>query len=141
MTENATRHDVSVPGAQRTTRQRTAILSALSKLDEFRTAQQLHDELRQDGISVGLATVYRNLQALAASGAIDTLSSDDGEIMYRQCEGETHHHHLVCRECGTTVEFEAPQVEEWVSSIAQAHGFTDPHHTMEVFGLCPAHSS
>lgn len=124
---------------QRTTRQRTAILDALSQQEDFRTAQQLHDELRASGQTVGLATVYRNLQSLAGNGQLDVLVNDEGESIYRQCADDDHHHHLVCRVCGSTVEFQAPEMEEWTRRIAAAHGFTDVHHTMEVFGLCPEH--
>ncbi|MFC0674214.1 Fur family transcriptional regulator [Brachybacterium hainanense] len=125
---------------QRTTKQRTAILEELSRQEDFRSAQQLHDDLRSAGQAVGLATVYRNLQALAAAGQVDVLVTDDGESIYRQCAQTAHHHHLVCRACGATVEFQAPQLEDWTRSVAAEHGFTDVHHTMEVFGLCPEHA-
>lgn len=125
---------------QRTTKQRTAILAALGRQDEFRSAQQIHDQLRGGGESVGLATVYRNLQSLATAGQIDVLVSDEGESLYRQCAADAHHHHLVCRRCGTTVEFQAPDIEAATREIAAAHGFTDVHHTMEIFGLCPEHA-
>jgi Fur family ferric uptake transcriptional regulator len=47
-----------------------------------------------------------------------------------------HHHHLVCRSCGRSVEVEGPEVEAWASSVAAQHGFTDVSHTVEVFGTC-----
>ncbi|UYG16186.1 transcriptional repressor [Brachybacterium huguangmaarense] len=125
---------------QRTTRQRTAILAALGHESDFRSAQQLHEQMRASGESVGLATVYRNLQSLAESGQVDVLVTDEGESIYRQCEDDTHHHHLVCRVCGRTVEFQAPEMEEWTRRIASQHGFADVHHTMEIFGLCPDHA-
>jgi Fur family ferric uptake transcriptional regulator len=96
--------------------------------------------MRRDGESVGLATVYRNLQAMAQAEQVDVLVTDDGESIYRRCEQEAHHHHLVCRQCGRTVEFQAPRVEDWTRKIAADHGFVDVHHTMEIFGLCPEHA-
>ncbi|MCG7308638.1 Fur family transcriptional regulator [Brachybacterium sp. ACRRE] len=125
---------------QRNTRQRTAILDALGRQDDFRSAQQIHEQMRADGETVGLATVYRNLQTMAHGGQVDVLVTDDGESIYRQCAESGHHHHLVCRECGRTVEFQAPQVEDWARRVAREHGFTDVDHTMEIFGLCPEHS-
>src|SRR5699024_10623815 len=92
-----------------------------------------------DGETVGLATVYRNLQALSRSGRLDVLVAGDGESLYRQCEDTGHHHHLVCRECGRTVEFLAPKLESAMDAIAHEHGFTDVDHTLEVFGLCSDH--
>jgi Fur family ferric uptake transcriptional regulator len=127
-------------GMQRNTRQRTAILDALGRQDDFRSAQQIHEQMRADGETVGLATVYRNLQTMAHGGQVDVLVTDDGESIYRQCAQSGHHHHLVCRECGRTVEFQAPQVEDWAGRVAREHGFTDIDHTMEIFGLCPEHA-
>lgn len=128
-------------GMQRNTRQRAAILETLSRQDDFRSAQQIHEQMKADGETVGLATVYRNLQALSRSGRLDVLVAGDGESLYRQCEDSGHHHHLVCRECGRTVEFLAPRLEGAMTTIANEHGFTDLDHTLEVFGLCAEHSA
>ena len=87
----------------RATRQRAAISALLENLDDFRSAQELHDELRRRGEGIGLTTVYRTLQSMAAAGLVDTLRTDTGESVYRRCS-EHHHHHLVCRVCGCTVE-------------------------------------
>ena len=125
----------SLPGL-RTTRQRTAVADVLSRVDGFRSAQDLHDLLRQDGASVGLTTVYRHLQALADAGQVDVLRTGDGEAVYRRCPTDTHHHHLVCRSCGRSVEVEGPEVEAWAARVADAHGFTDVSHSVEVFGTC-----
>ena len=119
----------------RSTRQRAAVAAALASLDDFRSAQELHDLLRQRGEAVGLTTVYRTLQALADAGEIDVLRTDDGEAIYRRCSGG-HHHHLVCRVCGRAVEVEDSQVERWADDVARAHGFVDVQHTVEVFGVC-----
>ncbi|MCX6471148.1 Fur family transcriptional regulator [Williamsia herbipolensis] len=120
----------------RSTRQRHAIASLLTTVDEFRSAQELHDSLKADGESIGLTTVYRNLQALADAGEIDVLRTDSGESRYRRCSAG-HHHHLVCRVCGTTIEVQADPVEEWAATIAASHGYTDVSHTVEIFGRCP----
>ena len=125
---------MSIP--QRQTRQRTAIAEILAEVDDFRSAQQLHDDLRHRGVSVGLTTVYRCLQSLTAAGEIDFLVNDEGETVYRKCSGE-HHHHLVCRACGATVEIAGPTVERWADAVAAEHGYSQVSHTMELFGLCP----
>jgi Fur family ferric uptake transcriptional regulator len=123
--------------APRQTRQRAAVRSLLDDLDEFKSAQQLHDMLRAQGDSVGLTTVYRCLQGLADAGEVDLLVTDDGETLYRQCS-DHHHHHLVCRTCGTTVEIAGPDVESWAERVAGEHGFTSVSHTVELIGLCAA---
>lgn len=119
----------------RSTRQRAAIADALAGTDDFCSAQELHEILKGRGESIGLTTVYRNLQALSQAGQIDVLWDGSGETRYRHCSSG-HHHHLVCRSCGTTVEVQADPVEKWAATIAAEHGFTDINHTVEVFGLC-----
>ena len=126
----------SPPAGRRLTRQRAAVAAALADRAEFRSAQELHEQLRSRGEAVGLTTVYRTLQALADEGAVDVLRTADGESVYRRCTA-SHHHHLVCRACGRTVEVEGPQVERWADQVAQAHGFTAVSHTVEIFGNCP----
>ncbi|TSD65477.1 Fur family transcriptional regulator [Aeromicrobium piscarium] len=120
---------------QRNTRQRRAVQSVMADLEGFASAQQIHDILKQRGESVGLSTVYRNLQALADADLLDALRNDDGETLYRRCSSG-HHHHLVCRECGRTVEVEGPAVERWADATAEKHGFRNVEHTLEIFGTC-----
>lgn len=122
-------------GAVRSTRQRAAIAELLGEIEEFRSAQELHDELRKRGEGIGLTTVYRTLQAMAATGAVDTLRTDTGESVYRRCS-EHHHHHLVCRSCGSAVEISGGDVENWAAGVARDHGFSDVSHTIEIFGVC-----
>lgn len=122
---------------QRSTRQRSAVLAELDAADDFMSAQDLHARLRAGQRAVGLSTVYRTLQSLAAAGEVDVLLSTEGEALYRSCS-EGHHHHLVCRECGRTVEVRNAAVERWAATMAEQHGFTDVSHTLEVFGLCPS---
>ena len=118
------------------TRQRVAVLSELQRHGGFRSAQQVHEDLHTSDNRVGLATVYRNLQALAANGQLDTIRADDGEVLYRRCEEKAHHHHLVCRSCGSVVEVAPPDVESWVTSISTEHGFLDIYHAIEISGIC-----
>jgi Fur family ferric uptake transcriptional regulator len=120
---------------RRNTRQRSAVLTLLEELDDFRSAQDLHAMLRARGDSVGLATVYRTLQALVDDGQVDVLRGSDGEAAYRRCS-PVHHHHLVCRSCGRTVEVADPPVERWAAKMAAEHGFADVQHQLEVFGTC-----
>jgi len=121
---------------QRTTRQRRAIGQLMSELADFRSAQQIHTLLAQRGEDIGLATVYRTLGAMATSGEFDVLRTATGETLYRRCEREGHHHHLVCRTCGRTVEVQATAFETLVAALSDETGFVDVSHTLELFGTC-----
>jgi Fur family transcriptional regulator, ferric uptake regulator len=121
--------------AVRSTRQRAAVAALLEELEDFRSAQEVHDLLRHRGERVGLTTVYRSLQMLADAHEVDVLRTTDGETAYRRCS-RGHHHHLVCRSCGRTVEVDGPAVERWAHRVAAENGYVDVSHTLEIFGTC-----
>jgi Fur family ferric uptake transcriptional regulator len=133
----AARGSAPVPG-RRSTKQRAAVVELLNEVDDFRSAQELHDELRKRGDGIGLTTVYRTLQSLSEAGEIDTLRTDSGEAIYRRCSSH-HHHHLVCRVCSRTVEVEGPAVERWAEKTAATNGFSEITHTVEIVGTCDRH--
>ena len=120
----------------RSTRQKRALAALLDDSSGFRSAQDLFTELRGRGENVGLTTVYNQLGALAEAGEVDAVRTESGEVLYRRCATASHHHHLVCRHCGRTIEIEGPEVEQWADRIARAHGFSDVSHTVEVEGTC-----
>ena len=120
---------------KRNTWQREAVREALGSNEGFVSAQGLHSSLREGGSSIGLATVYRALADLATEGEADSLQSDQGESLYRACTPGQHHHHLICRNCGLTVEIEADAVEAWAHAVASDNGFTQASHVVDVFGL------
>ncbi|MFT4083969.1 MAG: Fur family transcriptional regulator [Nocardioides sp.] len=122
------------PG-RRSSRPRRLVREALQEGEAFVSAQQVFDDIRAAGEKVGLSTVYRNLQGMAEAGEVDVLRTTEGEALYRKC-GASHHHHLVCRECGRTVEIEGPAVERWANAAARTHGFVEVTHTVELFGRC-----
>ncbi|WP_187440891.1 Fur family transcriptional regulator [Corynebacterium urealyticum] len=121
---------------QRNTRQRAAVVAMLEQVEEFASAQDIHARLVTAGEKVGLTTVYRTLQQMSAMGAIDTLNNESGETLYRRCAMDTHHHHLVCNECRTTVEIDGGPVEDWARDVAKKYGFQKTGHTADIFGLC-----
>jgi Fur family ferric uptake transcriptional regulator len=120
----------------RVTRQGQAVLDVVVKSENFRSAQDIHAQLRADGEAVGLTTVYRHLQLLTDEGRVDALQTADGELVYRRCHSDQHHHHVVCRQCGRGAEVELPDLERWAESTAHALGYSDVTHTVEIFGLC-----
>jgi Fur family ferric uptake transcriptional regulator len=111
------------------------VLSVLERVGGFASAQEVYQLLQRNSQSIGLTTVYRALQSLLDDKVVDTLRRDDGEAIYRLC-GENHHHHLVCKSCGTTIEIQANAIEKWAQQMASDHGFREVGHTAEIFGIC-----
>lgn len=120
---------------KRTTWQKTAVLRELENTQEFVSAQELHQKITVSGKKLGLTTVYRALTEMVDQGLADSLSLSDGEMRYRICTPE-HHHHLICRSCGKTVEFDLPGFEELALAVAKENSFTDLSHEIELFGVC-----
>src|SRR5690606_15116413 len=119
---SAARRAMTETAMVRNTRQRAAVSALLREVDGFHSAQELHAMLRERGERVGLTTVYRTLQGMADNGEVDVMRPPGGEHLYRRCS-QGHHHHLVCRACGRTVEVEGPAVESWAARVAARHGY------------------
>lgn len=118
----------------RRTVQKEAIRRALDASPGFVSAQQVHRMLFDAGTPVGIATVYRQLNALAGSGDADSVLGPDGQLFRTCAGGGRHHHHLICEKCGRA-ELLEPN-EGWIHNAAIEHGYTVTRHVVEVFGLC-----
>lgn len=125
----------TAPDGRRSTRQRAVVRDLVAEFESFKSAQDIHHILRGRGETIGLSTVYRNLQTLAEDDLVDTVRNEQGEVLYRKCSSK-HHHHLVCRTCGRVVEVTGPAVERWADRAAEENGFSDVSHTVEIFGMC-----
>lgn len=117
------------------TRQRLQVVEELARESNDATAAQLYDRLRRKGVPIGQATVYRTLALLHEKGAVDTFTHHAGELCYRLC-GEEHHHHLTCTNCHRVVELDNCDLQPWVAKSASRHGFKATSHQVEIAGLC-----
>lgn len=120
----------------RNTKQRTAVVEALRDMEKFASAKEIHRVLQDRSEQVGLTTVYRTLQSLTDIDAVDALHMPSGETLYRHCDTDGHHHHLVCTSCGQTEEIDGGPIESWAKSIARENGFQLTGHDAEIFGIC-----
>lgn len=128
---------ITKPAEARNTRQRRIIKATMEELGDFISAQDLHLTLANRKEQVSLATTYRVLQSLANAGELDSVKGIEGETLYRHCQVKDHHHHLLCRRCGTAIELEAPALEDWALAMGKQHGFSELEHVVEVTGYCP----
>ena len=119
----------------RATRQRVQVLETLAAEPNDATAQEIFETLRSRDVPIGLATVYRALGLLSRHGVVDALVHRPGEVCYRLC-GEEHHHHLTCTECHQVVELGECELDPWLDRLGSAHGFAVTGHAVEVTGIC-----
>ncbi|CAL9641061.1 Fur family transcriptional regulator [Streptomyces sp. enrichment culture] len=118
------------------TRQRTAVMQALAVHQDFVSAQALYNRLVENGVRIGLTTVYRTLRALAASGGADIVRDEAGERLYRLRPADGHRHYLLCRACGRSRPVDSDVVERWAGRIAADTGYAAVEHTLELTGIC-----
>ena len=116
--------------------QRENIVAILFKAKKHLTPEEILLELKKDGISMGLATIYRTLSLLEKEGMVNTISFGQEGKKYELDRGE-HHDHMICIECGKIIEFFDPQMEAIQERIAQKNGFKILSHQMNLYGLCP----
>lgn len=119
----------------RRTRNQEKILNALKGFSQPISAQDLYIEMRQDGVTMGLATVYRSLDALKLEGAVQMRTLPSGESVYSLPQEDRHH--LTCLQCGNTIAIDECPVHELEEQLHQSHHFRIFYHTLEFFGLCP----
>lgn len=119
--------------SQRTPNQ-TKILHLLKHLNQEISAQDLYIQLRQQGQTMGLATVYRSLEALKLEGVVQVRTLANGESLY-SCSQEDRHH-LTCLQCGNSIAINECPVHDLESQLQTSHQFKIFYHTLEFFGLC-----
>ena len=118
----------------RRTRSQERILSKLKTLRRSLSAQDLYLEMRKDRQGIGLATVYRSLDALKREGLVQVRILPTGESIYSSVQQDEHH--LTCLECGRSVAIHECPVHHLESTLQQSHHFKIYYHTLEFFGLC-----
>lgn len=118
------------------TRSRREILLGVMTISNHFQAEGLLLAMRQTGKAVAKATIYRTLPLLEEAGIIKQVRFGHEQMHYELCFGQPPHDHLVCRQCGTILEFESGEVLRLRNSIARRHGFQPEGHRFQIVGLC-----
>lgn len=116
------------------TRSQTKVLQQLQQLESGMSAQDLHSALRQAGQNLGLATVYRALEALKLEGMVQVRTLTNGEAVYAPVQQDQHH--LTCLNCDRSIPIAQCPVHELERQLQASHQFKVFYHTLEFFGLC-----
>lgn len=116
------------------TRSQERIFDLLKTLNRAISAQDIYVELRNRNQNVGLATVYRALEALKLEGVVQVRTLASGESLYSSVQQDKHH--LTCLQCGKSIPIHQCPVHELETQLHQSHKFKIFYHTLEFFGLC-----
>lgn len=121
----------------RLTAPRRAVATVLETSDAHLTSAEVFERAKPLCPDLGRATVYRTLETLARLGAIRPLALGVG-VEQRFALADGGHHHLVCADCGTVVEFDDCPLGDLETALAARTGFQIHGHLLELLGRCPA---
>src|SRR5205823_8985794 len=116
---------------------RRSVVELLGRQNCCLSAQEIFDRLRSARRPVGIASVYRTLETLAALRLVKRIDAGDGVARYERADpaGE-HHHHLVCRDCGKVEAFSDPRLERAIGRVAGGLGYEVEEHEVVLTGAC-----
>ena len=106
-----------------------------SHADEHLSAEDVYRILLDEGIEVGVATIYRVLTQFEQAGILLRHHFETGKAVYELNRGE-HHDHLVCVKCGDVTEFHNEEIERLQDKIAQDNGYRIVDHALYMYGVC-----
>jgi Fur family ferric uptake transcriptional regulator len=118
------------------TAQREQVAQVVLESAGHLSVEDIEQRLRERGLRIGKATVYRTLDLLAAGGMITERDFGEGFRRYERLPGHPHHEHLICVRCGKVVEFRNERLERLKALIAEEYGFQHHHHRLDIYGLC-----
>lgn len=121
---------------QPVTRQRDCVAEIVLLSEDHLSVEQIRRALREQGVAVGLATIYRTLDLLVRSGLVRAHDFGQGFRRYEPMPAQARHHHLICLRCGRVTEFAHEGLERMLPIIADEHGFQPERHRVEIYGTC-----
>lgn len=118
------------------TKERSAILKAFLDSERHVSAESLYRKMKDEGSTIGLATVYRTLNLFCSSGLAEQRRFGDGQARYELTYNVDHHDHLICKECDLIIEFENKEIEALQEKVAKEKQFKIFSHRLELYGVC-----
>ncbi|MEO8200754.1 MAG: Fur family transcriptional regulator [Gemmatimonadota bacterium] len=121
---------------QPVTRQRDLVAEVVLLSPDHLSVEEIQRLLKERGTPIGLATIYRALDVLLASGLVKVQDFGEGFKRFEPTGSSARHEHLVCLRCGKVLEFSNEQLERMLPIIADEHQFQHQRHRVEIFGVC-----
>lgn len=118
------------------TKERFAVLDQVFSFHGHFEPDQLYFRIKDSGLRVSRASVYRTLNLLVESGLVEKVSRTEKGTIYEHTFGHKHHDHLICEACGRIIEFYSAKIEQLQNEICRKNSFTGMSHTLEIKGYC-----
>jgi Fur family ferric uptake transcriptional regulator len=118
---------------------RAAVVDLLAGQHCCLSAQEISERLRGDGTEVGIASIYRALDALHGLGLLQRTALGDGKALYEPVTPDgAHHHHIVCDRCGKVTPFHDDALESAIERVGARHRHRLDAHDVVIRGDCAA---
>ena len=118
------------------TAQRDTILRTFLETREHLSMDELHRLVKRKDPRIGFTTVYRTLKLLAECGLASEVAFHDGIARFEHQYNRRSHHHMVCTDCGSSVEFFSREVGELEQEIGRKYNYLTTRHTFQIYGVC-----
>lgn len=120
------------------TTERSALVREIFASHYHFEADELLFKMKQKGLKISRATVYRTLELLVKSGMVRRVHLGEEHYHYEHVTGNSHHDHLICTTCGGVIEFHDEVLEQRQRDICEKKKFTPTFHNLQILGVCDA---
>ena len=118
------------------TAQRDTILRTFLDTRDHLSTDELYRLVKKEDNRIGFTTVYRTLKLLAECGLASEVAFNDGIARYEHQYQRRNHHHMVCTDCGSSVEFFSADIERIEREIGRKHKYLTTRHSFQIYGMC-----
>jgi Fur family ferric uptake transcriptional regulator len=135
MANNLVREKMLDAGLQ-ITKQRDVIADILARSKKALTSNELCEIVQKEHPEIGRATIFRTLQSLENANITQRIRLAKNQFGFLLCLSETHHHHLICKDCSNIVEIDDRHIVPFLNTIESAHRFEVDHANFDIYGTC-----
>ncbi len=114
---------------------RLLIYQELSSASSLLSPLEIYQNLVKKKKKIGLTSIYRSLELFGSLGIVFKIANGPS-VRYKLCELENHHHHIVCKTCGSVVELDFCDISNWSKKVTESTGYQVVDHQLNFFGFC-----
>jgi Fur family ferric uptake transcriptional regulator len=101
-----------------------------------RSVEDIYHTVKAIDPRIGYTTVYRTMKILLSCGLAREIELADGITRYEHLFNHEHHDHMICMECGESIEFYNPEIEALQDAASEQLGFKVMDHKLQIYGVC-----
>lgn len=129
-------HDLLQQQGLKLTAERSALVREIFSIHYHFEADELLFKMKEKGVKISRATVYRTLELLVKSNMVRRVHLGEDHYHYEHVSGNSHHDHLICTVCGGVIEFHDPELERLQLAVCEKKKFTPTFHNLQILGVC-----